>query len=157
MYYSLRMEHPPPVPVTQPKVQNLAHSEGMRFAGWFSSSEQTRWSLLGLVSSMVGSSCAGAGTGIGIAGQIIRGWLLRGGGGGNPSQALRVTSCFLMEDKMPLGVKHMSLVNMTGKPLPLFEQIHESLRCRGRQVTDMPRPACAFLTQVHLHQPSHCN
>lgn len=31
--YSSLMEHPPPVPVTHPKVQNLAHSEGMRLAG----------------------------------------------------------------------------------------------------------------------------
>lgn len=31
--YSSRIEAPPPVPVTQPNVQNLAHREGMRFAG----------------------------------------------------------------------------------------------------------------------------
>lgn len=37
--YSLRIEHPPPVPVTQPKVQNLAHKDGMRLAGWSGSSE----------------------------------------------------------------------------------------------------------------------
>lgn len=40
-----RIEHPPPVPVTQPRFQNLAHNEGMRFAGWLSSSEMTRWWL----------------------------------------------------------------------------------------------------------------
>jgi hypothetical protein len=34
------------VPVTQPSVQNLAQSEGIRFAGWFGSSDWTRWSLL---------------------------------------------------------------------------------------------------------------
>ena len=35
------MEHPPPVPVTQPNVQNFAHSDGMRFAGWLGSAELT--------------------------------------------------------------------------------------------------------------------
>lgn len=40
------MEHPPPVPVTQPRVQNLAQSEGMRFAGWSGFSERMRWSML---------------------------------------------------------------------------------------------------------------
>lgn len=37
--YSSRIEQPPPVPVTQPSVQNLAQSEGMRLAGWSWSSE----------------------------------------------------------------------------------------------------------------------
>ncbi len=40
------MEHPPPVPVTQPSVQNLAHSEGIRFAGWSGLSDTTRLSWL---------------------------------------------------------------------------------------------------------------
>lgn len=31
--HSSRIEHPPPVPVTHPSVQNLAQSEGMRLAG----------------------------------------------------------------------------------------------------------------------------
>lgn len=42
--YSSRMEHPPPVPVTQPNVQNLAHRDGMRLAGWLGLSDWTRWS-----------------------------------------------------------------------------------------------------------------
>jgi hypothetical protein len=46
--YSFRIEHPPPVPVTQPNVQNLAHSDGMRLAGWAWSLDVTRWSLLSL-------------------------------------------------------------------------------------------------------------
>lgn len=39
--YSSLMEHPPPVPVTHPKVQNLAHSEGMRLAGCSGSEDVT--------------------------------------------------------------------------------------------------------------------
>lgn len=31
--YPSLMEQPPPVPVTQTRVQNFAQSEGMRFAG----------------------------------------------------------------------------------------------------------------------------
>lgn len=38
------MEQPPPVPVTQPRVQNFAQSEGMRLAGWFGSEEVMSWS-----------------------------------------------------------------------------------------------------------------
>lgn len=45
---SSRMEAPPPVPVTQPRVQNFAQSEGMRLAGCSGSSEVT--SLSGLSS-----------------------------------------------------------------------------------------------------------
>jgi hypothetical protein len=44
---SSRMEQPPPVPVTQPKVQNFAHSEGIRLAGWLGSSEVMRASPVG--------------------------------------------------------------------------------------------------------------
>lgn len=40
------MEQPPPVPVTHPSVQNLAHREGMRLAGWSGLSDVTRWSAL---------------------------------------------------------------------------------------------------------------
>lgn len=40
--YSSRMEQPPPVPVTHPKVQNLAHREGIKLAGWLGSTEVTR-------------------------------------------------------------------------------------------------------------------
>lgn len=46
MPYSSRILAPPPVPVTQPRVQNLAHSEGMRLAGWLGSSDRTSSSLL---------------------------------------------------------------------------------------------------------------
>ena len=60
MIYPSRIEHPPPVPVTQPSVQNLAHSEGIRLAGCCSLSEWIKWSLLvpsiGLVSAL---DCAG--------------------------------------------------------------------------------------------------
>ena len=38
------MEHPPPVPVTHPKFQNLAQREGIRLAGWSGSLEVTSWS-----------------------------------------------------------------------------------------------------------------
>lgn len=38
------MLQPPPVPVTQPKVQNFAHREGMRLAGWSGLSDRTNWS-----------------------------------------------------------------------------------------------------------------
>jgi hypothetical protein len=44
--YSSRIEHPPPVPVTHPRVQNLAHSEGMRLAGWSGLSDVMSWSAL---------------------------------------------------------------------------------------------------------------
>lgn len=52
--YSSRIEAPPPVPVTQPSVQNFAQREGIRFAGWSGSSDWTSRSSLVL---MVGS-CA---------------------------------------------------------------------------------------------------
>lgn len=42
--HSSRMEQPPPVPVTQPRVQNFAQREGMRLAGWFGSEEVMSWS-----------------------------------------------------------------------------------------------------------------
>lgn len=32
------------MPVTHPSVQNLAHREGMRLAGWSGLSDATRWS-----------------------------------------------------------------------------------------------------------------
>lgn len=71
LVYSSRMEHPPPVPVTQPRVQNLAHSEGMRFAGWFSSSDWTRWLLFNMrVSPMVERSVLGGPESL-IAGQFF--------------------------------------------------------------------------------------
>lgn len=47
--YSSRMEAPPPVPVTQPSVQNLAQREGMRFAGCSGSSDWTSRSSLVLM------------------------------------------------------------------------------------------------------------
>jgi len=40
------MDAPPPVPVTQPSVQNLAQREGIKLAGWSGLLDWTRWSLL---------------------------------------------------------------------------------------------------------------
>jgi hypothetical protein len=45
-FYSSRMEHPPPVPVTHPRDQNFAQSDGMRLAGWSGFSEWTSAWLL---------------------------------------------------------------------------------------------------------------
>lgn len=42
--HSSRMEHPPPVPVTHPRVQNFAQSEGMRLAGWSGLLDVMSWS-----------------------------------------------------------------------------------------------------------------
>lgn len=50
--YSSRMEAPPPVPVTQPSVQNLAQREGIRLAGWSGSSDWTSRSSLVLMVKM---------------------------------------------------------------------------------------------------------
>lgn len=44
--YPSLIEHPPPVPVTHPNVQNLAHNEGMRLAGCSGSVEVMSWSGL---------------------------------------------------------------------------------------------------------------
>lgn len=49
------MEQPPPVPVTQPRCQNLAHREGMRLAGWVGEGEVTRWSLEDLTEFLEGA------------------------------------------------------------------------------------------------------
>lgn len=52
--HSSRMEHPPPVPVTHPKVQNLAQREGMRLAGWSGSLDVTSWSGFSIWALMLG-------------------------------------------------------------------------------------------------------
>lgn len=56
--YSSRIEHPPPVPVTHPRVQNLAHSEGMRLAGCSGLSEVMSWSAASLSRRAFLSSCS---------------------------------------------------------------------------------------------------
>lgn len=54
--YSFRIEQPPPVPVTQPRCQNLAQSEGMRLAGcsWSSEVMSLSASLVAMVKCSVG-------------------------------------------------------------------------------------------------------
>jgi len=68
-----RMEAPPPVPVTQPSVQNLAQREGIKFAGWSGSADCTRWSLL--------SATEAAGWPSADGGHIAFGIGIRGGTG----------------------------------------------------------------------------